>query len=410
VRPLVRIARLIWGEDVDQALRPLLAVTLTASLANSAVWVFVGIWAIKDLGATQAQLGAGYLVSALLAGCGGYAGGHLSDHLGRRPLILTGWAGLAISPLGFLAAGDNVFLGLALIAAIGLVGSIGHGADAAMVADLVPAERREQAYAAVRVAQNLGVTLGPPVGGALLLGGSWRVFFVGAAALGALAWVVAFLFLPQRGAYAPEEPPTRGSFGAIRRDRAFLVFMGSSILASMTYVAYETLLPISLTTSHGLEPAAWGFLLIVNPLMVTFFQLRLTRRVAHVPAAVKLAVAMPLMGLPFLLLGVSSAIPVIVLVLFLFVIGEMLWIPTSQSVVAAFAPLDLRGAYMGAFTSSWSVAWALGPFSGLQVRDAFGDSTVWMCVAVVSLLAATAGAAAVRGREVRAEPAVASAS
>lgn len=409
MKALARIARLIWGEDVEPALRPLLAVVLAGSLAASSAWTFMGIWAIKELGASQAQLGVGYLVGALLSGAGGYFGGHLSDHVGRRPIILAGWAGQAVVPIGFLAAGHHVYLGIGLVASIGLVSSLGHGADAAMVADLVPPERREQSYAAVRVAQNLGVTLGPPVGGALLLGGDWRTFYLGVAGLGAAAWLVAFRLLPQRGAFAADEPPARGSFGVIRRDRAFLVFLASSILASMTYVAYETLLPISLTTTHGYEPALWGFLLVVNPLMVTFVQLRLTRWVAHVPAPLKLAVAMPLMGLPFLLLNVADAIPVVLLVLFLFVIGEMLWIPTSQSVVAAFAPADLRGAYMGAFTGSWAVAWALGPFSGLQVRDAFGDSTMWMCVAALSLLAAMSGAAAIRGREVRAQPAVASA-
>jgi len=41
----------------------------------------------------------------------------------------------------------------------------------------------------------------------------------------------------------------------------------------------------------------------MNPLLVTFFQLRLTQRVAAVPAGVKLAVGLPLMGLPFLLLS-----------------------------------------------------------------------------------------------------------
>jgi dipeptide/tripeptide permease len=186
--------------------------------------------------------------------------------------------------------------------------------------------------------------------------------------------------------------------------------MGSSILASMTYVGFETLLPISLTKSHGLDPAAWGFLVIVNPVMVTFLQLRLTRRVERVDPALKLAIAMPLMGLPFLFLRVSAAVPVVALVILLFVIGEMLWVPTSQSVVAAFAPADLRGAYMGAFGSSWAIAWALGPFSGLQVRHAFGDDAMWLCVALVSLLAAATGAAAVRGRRsTRTDPAVASA-
>ena len=40
------------------------------------------------------------------------------------------------------------------------------------------------------------------------------------------------------------------------------------------------------------------------------------------------------------------------LVILIFVIGEMLWIPASQAIVAGLAPADLRGAYMGAFAST----------------------------------------------------------
>ena len=184
----------------------------------------------------------------------------------------------------------------------------------------------------------------------------------------------------------------------IRRDGAFLLFMASSVLASMTYVADEGLMPISLTSSHGLEPSAWGFLVIANPILVTGLQLRLIQWTARIPSTVKLGVAMPLMGLPLLLLNVSAAIPVVLFVIVVFVIGEMLWIPTSQSAVAAFSPKDLRGAYMGFFGSSWSVAWALTPFLGLQVRAAWGDSAMWASAAAISVLAGLAGAAAVRGR------------
>ena len=59
--------------------------------------------------------------------------------------------------------------------------------------------------------------------------------------------------------------------------------MLSSVFATMTYVATETLLPISVTTTHHLAPAAWGVLMIVNPLLVTVFQLRLTRWTARDP-------------------------------------------------------------------------------------------------------------------------------
>src|SRR5438046_8610442 len=113
----------------------------------------------------------------------GYLGGHASDHIGRRPLILSGSVLLALSFLSFGIAGGHKWVGLALLVASSIGGSIGGGASQAMVADLVPPERHEAAYASVRVASNLGVVCGPPIGGLLLIGRHWPVLFTGVAAM-----------------------------------------------------------------------------------------------------------------------------------------------------------------------------------------------------------------------------------
>ena len=407
MRIVTRIVHLVWGGDVDRALRPVLAVSLAGSIAGSSAYTYLGIWAIKSLGAAQGTLAFAYLFGAVLAGGTGYVGGHLSDKLGRRPLILAGWGFQAAVPLLLLAVGHHVYAGLALLALLPVFGSLGNAADQAMVADLVAPERQEAAYASVRVASNLGVTIGPPIGGLLLIGSHWPHLWIGTFLLAAAGFAVAWRYIPRGGAYAPEGPPERGSFGVIVRDAPFLLFMLSSIFATATYVATETLLPISVTTTHHLAPAAWGFLMILNPVFVTVFQLRLTRWAAPVPASVKLGLAMPMMGVPFLLLNWNGSAPVIALVIIVFVTGEMLWVPTSQAVVAALAPADIRGAYMGAFGGTWSVGWAATPFLGLQVRHAYGDATMWMCVASVGVIAGMLGIVAARGHD--AEAAVASA-
>jgi MFS family permease len=314
-------------------------------------------------------------------------------------VIVAGWVGITAIPLGFLFVGHHVLAGLALLASFGLFVSMGAAAVQAMVADLVPAEKHDLAYSGVRVAQNLGASFGPILGGLLLLGNSWSHLFLGMFVLAASATAMAFRLIPHRGRYTPESAPTRGSFAVVRRDRAFLLFMGSAVLAAMTYVAFDVLLPISLVSSHGVAPSTWGFLVVVNPILVTLVQLRLTRATARISASVKLAIAMPLMGLPFLVLSVDDAVPIVVLVVVVFVIGEMLWVPTSQTVVAAFAPADIRGAYMGIFGGSWQAAWALTPFFGLQLRSAYGDAAMWRAVAVISVLAAITGAAAAWGRD-----------
>jgi predicted MFS family arabinose efflux permease len=394
---LVRVFRLVWGGDVDRALRPVLAVSLIGSIAGASAYPFLGIWAIKELHAPQSTLAFSYLFGAVLAGATGYAGGHWSDRVGRRPLILAGWGFQAAVPLALLAVGHHVYLGLALLALLPVFGSLGGAADQAMVADLVAPDRQEAAYASVRVASNLGVTIGPVLGGALLVGGHWPHLWIGTLVLSTIGFAVAVRYIPRGGAYAPEGPPQRGSFGVIVRDTPFLLFMLASMFATMTYVATETLLPISVTTTHHLAPALWGVLMILNPLFVTVFQLRLTRWTAGIPASLKLGVAMPLMGVPFLLLNVHGSAGVIALVIMLFVIGEMLWVPTSQAVVAALAPADIRGAYMGVFGGTWSVGWAATPFLGLQVRHAYGDATMWMCVATVGVIAGIMGLLAARG-------------
>jgi predicted MFS family arabinose efflux permease len=397
-----RLFRLVWGGDVDRALRPVLAVGLVGSIAGASAYPFMGIWAIKELNAPQSTLAFSYLAGAVLAGVTGYVGGHLSDHLGRRPLILAGWGCQALVPLALLAVGHHVYWGLVLLALLPVFGSLGGAADQAMIADLVAPERTEAAYASVRVAANLGVTIGPVLGGALLIGGHWSHLWLGTLVLSLIGFAIAYRYIPRGGAFAPAGPPQRGSFGVIIRDSPFLLFMLASVFATMTYVATETLLPISVTTTHHLAPALWGFLMIANPLLVTVLQLRLTRWTSSIRPSLKLGIAMPMMGVPFLLLNVNGSAPVIFAVIVIFVFGEMLWVPTSQAVVAALAPSDIRGAYMGVFGGTWSVGWAATPFLGLQVRSAYGDAKMWMCVATVGVIAGITGLLAARGHDTEA--------
>src|SRR5256885_158692 len=90
------------------------------------------------------------------------------------------------------------------------------------------------------------------------------------------------------------------------------------------------------------------------------------------------------------------AVPAVAAMILVFVIGEMLWVPTSQTIVAGLAPEDVRGAYMGAFGSMGAIGFALAPFIGLQIRAAYGDAAVWAAVAALSVVAAAIGAAACR--------------
>ena len=287
----------VLGAEIDRDLLPVLAVTFVSQLALSAHFIFQGIYAIRELGASPGTFAWALLAEAALTMFAGYLGGHLSDRYGRRRVMLLSWSGQAAA-LVALASASGLWTGLGLIVLAGLLGGPGRAAAAALIADLVPQERQEAGYAAQRVAENLAVVTGPPAGGLVLLSGSWPALFVGAAALVAVAVAMGARLLPERPPHAPDRRGADGErpLALIRRDHAFMLFMVASTLASLAFIASETVLPIAAVTLYGLSPSTWGLIAGLNPLAVVLFQMRITRWTQFVPVVHKLTAAMALMG------------------------------------------------------------------------------------------------------------------
>jgi len=108
------------------------------------------------------------------------------------------------------------------------------------------------------------------------------------------------------------------------------------------------------------------------------------------------------MGLPFLMLLASSHVAVIALVIVVFMVGEMVWMPTLQAVTAQLAPPEVRGTF-GALAATTGPAWTLAPFIALQLHAHAGTGPVWLFFAAIAV--AAAGAAAVRSSRQRPSPA-----
>ena len=275
----------------------------------------------------------------------------------------------------------------------GVIGAPAYSLDRVLVADLVPRTERENAYATVRVATNLGVLIGPPLAALLVYLGGWRAFLLGIAALGIAGALLTLAFLPETRAVRPAEERA-GSLKTLLHDRPYLFLLLSVLLAYVCYCGFETVLPVIAVSSYGLAPSLWGLLVVISPVLVIVGQIRLTRASARIPPATRLAAATALMGVPFLALLVSSSTAVIASVIVVFVLGEMVWMPTSQAVAANLAPERLRGTYFGALAAMTGPAWTLTPFVALRLRAHVGVGAVWVLFAVVGAAAAATGAAA----------------
>ena len=186
---------------------------LLHAVSGSARVSFLGIWAIEELEATSFEIGITFTLAAVAAVVTGFLGGHLLDHLGRRPLILAASAGRPPWPSA-RANGDALLTGLALMVIGGAVEALGVAADQAILTDLVPPEGREQAFASARVVRNLGFVAGRRSARCCCWAGG--VLFAGTAVLGAIAFAAACAGA-YRGAHAPEHPPERASWRVVTR-------------------------------------------------------------------------------------------------------------------------------------------------------------------------------------------------
>ncbi|MDQ6787688.1 MAG: MFS transporter [Acidobacteriota bacterium] len=97
-------------------------------------------------------------------------GGNLSDKLGRKKLIFSGWILYALVYAGF-AFVDSAGQAWALFIIYGVYFGLSEGAEKALVADLVPAQKRGTAFGLYNLA--FGVTVFPA---SLLIGALWNEF------------------------------------------------------------------------------------------------------------------------------------------------------------------------------------------------------------------------------------------
>ena len=97
-------------------------------------------------------------------------GGSLSDKIGRKKLIFSGWILYALVYAGF-AFVDSAWQAWALFIIYGVYFGLSEGAEKALVADLVPAEKRGTAFGLYNLA--FGITVFPA---SLLVGGLWETF------------------------------------------------------------------------------------------------------------------------------------------------------------------------------------------------------------------------------------------
>jgi len=332
-----------------------------------------------DVGMTQAGILLG--ISSLFGLVGSMFGGALTDKFGRKQLILFGLVFSAISTLGFGFVNDLKIL-YPLVIVVGLLSSVSQPAHEAMIADILPEEKRQEGFGILRVVANFSWIIGPTIGG-FLASINFFYLFVIDAIISCIVAVIIYRTIPETKPepHAHEKSEsflqTVGGYRFVLRDTAFVSFIVANIIMLIVYQQMYGSLSVYLRDNHGINPQGYGFLMTTSAITVILFQFWLTRTIKHQPPFLMMAFGTIFYVIGFTLFGLVTTFVLFALNIVIITIGEMIVVPTSQALVAGFAPEEMRGRYMAVSGLSWAIPSTIGPAAAGYILDNYNPNLLW---------------------------------
>lgn len=334
-----------------------------------------------NVGMTQAGILLGMF--SLSGFVGNLVGGALTDKFGRRKMVIFGLVVSALTSIsmGLVSEFDIFYL---LVIFVGWFSNIAGPARQAMVADLVPEEKRAEGFGILRVVTNISWVIGPAVGGLIVNRFSYLYAFLGDALTSVIVAVIVYQLIPETMPAAAAEEAQQQSFFKtvlgyfeVSKDRLYIAFIAVNAVQVLVYHQIYNTLSVFLRDVHGVPEQNYAFLMSANAFTVVLFQFTVTRFVSKYAPMLMMALGSALYMVGITAYGFVASYPLFLVAMLVITVGEMVVMPVAQALAARFAPEDMRGRYMAVFGLSWMIPTSVGPAAAGLILDNYNPSLVW---------------------------------
>ena len=368
----------------------LLFATNLVNRAGMMVLPFLVLYLTRERGFSAARAGFVFGVYGATAILAGPIAGKLSDRIGALPIMRASLISSGIALLLFPFAKSYAAV-IAITVVWSACAELFRPASLAAITHGVSPSQRRAAFALNRLAINLGMSIGPALGG-FLATVSFRAMFVVDALTTLMAGAVLSLttwHLSTGGRTAQSESAASHlKVRSILRDTRLAIFLFGSVLVGIVFFQHEAALPLYMVQYLHMSPAFYGTLFTINTLLIVALEVPLNAATSRWPNTWLLVLGCLLFAIGFGALAfVSSATGVLAMVI-VWTFGEMMLFPAMAAHLGEIAPDSLRGTYMGAYSMSLSVALTLGPWLGTQLLATTGPVEVWSVMFALGVLAA----------------------
>ena len=368
---------------------------------------FLTLYLIVDRGFSAGRAGLALTIYGIAAIVIAPLSGRLSDRLGGLRIIKLSLfsSGLILFVFPFANSLIGIFVMTGLWA---LVNEAFRPPSMSIIGDLAGPAQRKAAFALSRLAINLGMSIGPVIGGFLAMR-SFRLLFYADGTTAILAGLLLVL-APWRPGQGDQQQISQSQllgvdtspvtstadvsaagvpYSSVLKDRRFLYFLAAMIPVEMVFFQSLAAMPLFLVRDLHLTEAGFGMVLAINTVLIILVEVPLNAAMADWLHRHALVLGALLVGIGFGALVFRGGISWVASTVVVWTFGEMILLPASAAYVSDIAPPARSGAYMGLYTMGFSVAFAIGPFLGVAAMERFGSGSVWVGAFLCGCITAT---------------------
>jgi MFS family permease len=351
---------------------------LVSSIGMGMIWPFLTIYMRLKLDVPLATITSLLMLDSTMSIFSAFVAGHVADRFGRKGVLALSLFMMGVV-YGLMSMAGTLGAFAVLMALRGaFVPMYRIGADA-MVADIIPGEGRAEAYSLLRTVNNIGIAIGPVVGG-FIAAKSFTITFVICTICLVLFALMASIFMKETMPARSTRPVHSGVEGGLLKvfkDKLFMVFVAAFTMTGMANMLVFVLLPVYTKENFALPESLNGFIMSINALMVVFLQFAVTRALRRWKPLTSLAVGSVFYGLGVGSMAFWHNFAGFAAGMAIMTIGELIVAPTSTTLAAGLAPADMRGRYMSVYNLGWGISHGFGPVVGGLASDNLGPRAIW---------------------------------
>lgn len=343
----------------------------TVNRLGAFVFPFLTIYLMEGRGLSFTQVGWILSIGSVGLLFGNLAGGWLTDRWSRKGTLLLA---LMINVLGFLGLSGR-FEPVWTYAAFLFVGYVGTGlfgpAASTIIADLTTPEERPIAYTVNYVCTNLGMGLGPLLGG-VLAATSYRLLFLGDIATSLAC--AALIYFGVRGMAQPiqDEPGQRQPMISIwLRHRLVFAFCLANFFLIAPLMGLEFAVPLLVKSTFASAPVYIGAVYTINAVCILALGFLVERIVRGRNEMLVMALSGLLwsVGLGILLAGFSM--PALLLCTAVWTLGEIIASIVVPTFISRSVRPEVKGRFLALVDAMRSLAGIVCPITlgGLWERE-----------------------------------------